>query len=141
MQNSTYNPANINNFEKTKLSYSAVGISGSAVAGATTNFDYEVMNDILITGAQVLANIPTFGDSMSFQVVDVNNILGLGADVILNQFVTNWQLRSDSQEQIDLKINYPAKIIAGLYLRMIYKSTGTTVVNIAANYSLHEILI
>jgi hypothetical protein len=139
--NTTYNPPNIDAFIKTALNYDAVGVTGTAAAGNTTNIDYALTNDTLITGAQVLTNTAAFGDSISFQVVDVNNILGYGANVVLNQFVTNWQLRADSQEQIDLKVNYPAKIITGLYLRLIYVSTGTSPVAVAINYSLHKVLL
>lgn len=139
--NTTYNPDNINAFVKSALHYDAIGVTGAAVAGTSTNIDYILTNDMLITGAQVLSNISTFGDSLTFQLVDVNNVLGYGANLVLNQFVTNWQLRSDSQEQIHLNCNYPAKIISGLCLRLIYTSVGSANVMVAINYELHKILI
>lgn len=138
--NTTYNPPNVDAFVKTALNYDAVGVSGTAAAGTSTNIDYAVTNDMLLTGAQVLTNTASFGDSITFQLVDINNVLGYGANLVLNQFVTNWQLRTDSQEQINLHVNYPAKIATGLYLRLIYNSTGSSNVAVAINYSLHKVL-
>lgn len=135
-----YNPINVDDFEKTKLNYDAVGVGGTATAGTTTNIDYAVTDDMLLTGAQVLTNTSVFGDSVSFQLVDVAGLFYPPGSV-LNQFVTNWQTRSDSQEQINLQVNYPAKVNAGLYLRLVYVSTGTSSVAVAVNYSLHKILI
>lgn len=138
--NTTYNPGNINDFIKNTLHYSAIGISGSAAAGINTNIDFKLNDDMLLTGAQVLTETSTFGDSLSFQIVDVDGIVS-PAGTVLNQFVDNWQLMSDRQEQINLQVNYPAKIIAGLYLRLIYNSIGTNSINVAINYCLHKVLI
>lgn len=138
--NTQYDPPNINAFVKVALNYNAVGVTGVANSGTTTNVDYQLTDDTLLTGAQVLTSTSVFGDSITFQVVDVNNILGYGANVVLKQFITNWQLRSDSQEQIDLHVNYPAKLKAGLYLRLVYSSTGGSNVNVAINYALHKVL-
>lgn len=138
--NTLYNPINIFDFNKRNLNFAAVGIAGTAVANTTTNIDYKLSDDVLITGAQVLTKENVFGDSISFQVVDVDGVLA-PPGTVLNQFVNNWQLRSDSQEQINLSVNYPAKIYAGLYLRLVYHSTGGVDVPVAINYSLHKVLI
>lgn len=138
--NTTYNPGNINDFIKSTLNYSAVGISSLVSFSSVTNIDHRLADDVLLTGAQVLTNCATFGDTINFQVVDVDGIFA-PAGTVLNQFVTNWQLKSDSQEQINLNINYPAKIYAGLYLRLVYTSIGSTDITVAINYSLHKVLI
>jgi hypothetical protein len=138
--NTTYDPTNVGDFERTKLNYAAVGISGTASAGTTTNIDHALTDDSLLTGAQVLTDNAAFGDSITFQVVDVNGVV-FPAGTVLGQFVTNWKLRSDSQEQISLQVPYPAKVYAGLYLRLIYTSTGASNVAVAINYSLHKVLV
>lgn len=139
--NTTYNPNNITEFNKRALLFNGVGVSAVAIAGNSTNIDYKITDDMLITGAQVLTDISTFGDSLSFQVIDIDNIFGYGANLVINQFVSNWQMKSDSQEQINLQVNYPSKIPAGLYLRSIYVSTGVSDVKISINYTLHKVII
>lgn len=139
--NTTYNPNNITEFNKKALQFNGIGVSAVAIAGYSTNIDYKITDDMLITGAQVLTDISTFGDSLSFQVIDIDNIFGYGANLIINQFVSNWQMKSDSQEQINLQVNYPSKIPAGLYLRSIYVSTGPSDVKISINYTLHKVII
>ena len=39
-----------------------------------------------------------------------------------------------------MQVPYPAKVYAGLYLRLIYTSTGASNVAVAINYSLHKVL-
>ena len=93
--NTNYDPTNVGDFERTRLNYAAVGITGIATAGTTTNIDHALTDDMLITGAQVLTSIATFGDSITFQVVDVTGVVA-PAGTVLGQFITNWKLRSDS---------------------------------------------
>lgn len=66
--NTTYNPPNVDAFVKTALNYDAIGITGTASAGSTTNIDHALTDDMLLTGAQVLTNTANFGDSLTFQV-------------------------------------------------------------------------
>jgi hypothetical protein len=138
--NTTYNPGNINDFVKIALNYAGTGVSSSAAPGTTTSIDHILTDDMLLTGAQVLANMPVFGDSMTFQVMDKTGVF-YPAGTVLNTFISNWQCTSDFQEQIDANINYPAKIPAGLCLRLIYTSTGTASVAVSINYDLHKILL
>lgn len=138
--NTKFNPSNIDKFDKAALNFSAIGVAGSANSGTSTTIDYKLTDDMLLTGSQVLTNGTAFGDSLSFQIIDIDGIL-TPAGTVLGQFVTNWQLRTDSQEQIKIEINYPAKIYSGLYLRLIYNSTGNSDVLVSINYFLHKILI
>lgn len=136
----TYTPKNINDFVSSALNFYGVGLTATPTIQTTTNIDYVVPFDILITGAVLMVKNVTFGDNITFQVVDVNGILA-PANTVLNQFVTNWYLVEDSEKQFEFQVNYPAKIYEGLILRVIYTSTGETPPELAVNYILHKILV
>jgi hypothetical protein len=138
--NTTFNPLNISDFRKDGLNFNAQGIKSTASALTSTNIDFKISGDQLLTGAEVLCSIPVFGDSITFQVVDVDGIFA-PVGTVLNQFVTNWYLAPDSTRQVNLQVIYPAKIYNGLYLRLVYISTGNITIVVAVNYTLHSVLI
>lgn len=135
----TYAPKNINDFVSVALSFNGVGLLATPTAQSITNVDYTAPFDILITGAVLMVKNATFGDSITFQVVDVNGIL-TPPDTVLNQFVTNWYLVEDSQKQFEFQVNYPAKIYGNLVLRLIYNSVGEVSPSLAVNYITHKVL-
>jgi hypothetical protein len=140
MQNSTYNPVAVADFEKTKLNYNGKGVNTTIPKGTSVNLDYTLTDDCLLTGVWLIIGRGNYGDSLTVQVLDPNNIYGYGAGAILNTFVTNWYMPPSSATQID--IPYPAKIITGLTLRVIYTSTGTVDDPfLAINYKLHKVLV
>lgn len=128
-----FNPQNINEFEKSKLAKDAIGISSTAIAGTSTNLDLLLTDDVLINGGFLLARNVAEGDRVSFQV--------LMGETILNQFITNWYLNPDSTQQQMPTANYPAKLLAGLTLRIIYNSVGTQNVWFAINYNKEKVLV
>lgn len=136
----TYSPRNTNEFSSKCLNFDGIGINGTAIANTTTSIDYLITQDVLITGAILLTKNSKFGDNFIFQVVDIDGILS-PSGTILNQFITNWYVSEDIQKQLDMQINYPAKLYAGLYLRFMYTSIGDEDVSVAINYTLHKVLI
>ena len=134
----TYNPPNINALIKSALQFDGQGITGTAAAGTTTNFDLLIADDQLITGLWMFNNGGTYGDYVVIQVVDTTGFTGYPAGTVLQQFV-KWYMPPSFIEQFD--INYPAKLIAGLTIRLAYVSTGVTGVNVGVNYKLHKVLI
>jgi hypothetical protein len=140
MTGSTFNPVRISDFDKTKLTFDAQGAMMTVSAGQTTNVDLTLTDDCLITGAWLVSDSNTaFGDYACLQVVDTTGITGYPAGTVLSQFVTNWYVIPNMDEQFD--VPYPAKIIAGLTLRLVYISTGTNNAFIAVNYKLHKVLV
>ena len=138
--NTTYNPVRTTDFEKTKLNFNGQGVTSTINAGTTTNIDYLLADDCLITGLELIVNNGNYGDFANIQVIDTTGFTGYPAGTVLEQIGTNWYLSPSTDTQFD--IAYPAKIIAGLTLRIIYTSTllvGTTFV--AINYKLHKVLI
>lgn len=140
MQNSTLVISQLEQLSSTHVNSAATGILGTALAGQTTALDLAITDDVFIVGGCLLASGATFGDYVRFQVVDKDNILGYGANLVLGQYINSWYLRSDSQLQINETMVYPAKVRAGLYLRAIYVSTGGSDVPFAINYRLHRAL-
>lgn len=140
MQNSTLKLTQVEQFTSNNVNSNSQGTLGTAIAGTTTNIDYKLLDDCFITGGMLRTIGQIFGDSVTFQVVDVDNILGYGAGLVLGQYITSWYLRSDAEEQVNESTTYPAKILTGLYLRVIYVSTGSTDVQVSVNYRLHKAL-
>jgi hypothetical protein len=140
MQNSTLKLSQLSHFASNNVNSNVQGISQIIPAGTTVNIDFRVTDDSFITGGILLTDKATFGDKATFQVIDIDNIIGYGNNVVLGQYITNFYMCSDKQEQINESMPYPAKIIHGLYLRIAYTSTGVEDVNVAIMYRLHKAL-
>lgn len=121
-----------------KVKFRGVGISGTATAGTTTNIDHKLTEARLLDGVKLILKDQAFGDSVRFQVVDVDNILGYGAGLVLDEFGSSWYVSSDSQDQGAINLPYSAEVIANLYVRIIYNSTGGSNVSVKANLWLHK---
>lgn len=84
---------------------------------------YNAVNkDSFMDGIQYYACDAVAGDKMTFQIVDVDNILGYGAGTVLDEFGEDWGVMPDTHDTLRL---YKAKLIKDLYIRIIYTSTGT----------------
>lgn len=120
----------------------ATGFSGTVPANATTNLDFAIGNeDRYIQGIHLLLKNHAFGDTANLQVVDVDNVLGGGAGLVLKQFATNWSVNDQVQEQGANVFGYVAKIFAGLYIRIVYTSVAgflSPAVQIKLNCLLHK---
>jgi hypothetical protein len=145
MINSNYNPSSIDSFEKTKVTANNQGAKGLALAGQSTNIDLALTDDHLLTGVNLIAKGSAFGDTVSLQIVDalgtLPNGLSFPVGTILNQFATVLNVPDDIQEKFNEDSGYPAKLYAGLTIRLIYTSVGTSDVQVAINYKLHKVLI
>ena len=124
-----------------KVKFRGKGISGTAIAGATTNIDYKLTEARLLDGVKMILKDQAFGDSVKFQVVDVDNVLGYGAGLVLDEFGTDWYVSADTQDQGAINLPYSAEVIAGLYIRIVYNSIGGTNVSVKANLWLHKYMV
>lgn len=132
--NTTFNPPHLDQFDKTKLNKDAKGVSTTVPAGTSVSLDYTITDDILLAGGTTfLAKGGAQGDTVDFQVV--HPVAG-----VLNQFISNWYVNPDVTEQAVPPSNYPAKLLAGLILRVVYHSTGANDVWIAVNYNMEKVL-
>jgi hypothetical protein len=140
MNNSILQLNRIEAFATDNVSVNNQGVLGTAIAGHVTNIDLKMLDDNFIIGGILHTLNTKFGDHVILQVIDIDNILGFGPNTVLGQYCTTWYLRDDQQEQLDENNPYPSKIAAGLYLRLIYTSTGETDVTVIINYRLHKAL-
>ena len=116
------------------------GVTGTATKNTSTNIDYKILETSKISGVRVLLKDHQFGDSMSMQVVDVDNILGYGAGFVVETYGHNWNIDSENEDQGRENMIYAAEILVDLYLRIIYTSTSTTTdVEVKINYYLHKV--
>lgn len=140
MQGSTLVIRNNEQFTASNVNANHQGVLGTAAPGVATNIDYVLVDDCFVTGAILFAKGAAWGDTLTLQVVDVSNMYGRGAGFVLGQYVTNWALRTDSELQFDQNSTFPAKVITGLALRVVYSSTGAVAVPLAVNYKLQKAL-
>lgn len=127
----------VGDMDADKVKFRGKGISFTATAGTTTSYDYKLIQSRLIDGTSLILKDHANGDSVKFQVVDVDNILGYGAGLVLDEFATDWYVASDRQSQGETRLPYSAEVVAGLYIRLVYTSTGATDVAVKCNLFAH----
>jgi hypothetical protein len=123
-----------------KVKFRGEGISFTATAGTATSYDYRIAEARLLDGTQLILKGHAFGDSVDFKVVDVDNILGYGAGLVLDTFSSGWYVAEDIQNQGQIRIPYAAEVLAGLYIRLVYHSVGGADVLVKANLFAHKYL-
>ncbi len=111
---------------------------GTITAGSTGTFDYKfvqlshngVNKKSYFDGVQYYAKNAAIGDSVKFQIIDIDNILGYGANFVVEQFGDKWYIAPDAMEALRL---FKSKVVPNLYIRIIYDSTGGTDVDFMCN--------
>lgn len=113
------------------------GITGVATKGTTTTFDLKIDKDnCYCSGGEIIVKDAEHGDYIRIEIVDVDNILGYGANTVLNVYLSKWFI--DYRGKNVLEVPYAGYIYENLYLRLKYTSTGSTYdVKVAANYNFH----
>jgi|SRR6185503_4441510 len=115
-----------------------LGINQTALANTLSNIDLKMTEDRYINGAKLILKNHKFGDTIDFQIVDKDNVLGMGSNLVLDEFVSNWNVSEDKQDQGDYIVSYLARIPQNLYIRLVYTSTGNTDVSVCLNLYLHK---
>jgi hypothetical protein len=117
----------------------ATGYKGTATSGTTSNVDFAIGAEERYTnGIKLLLKNHADEDTLGLQIVDKDNVLGYGAGLVLKTFGINWNVDSEKSDQGQNVFNYAAKIPAGVYVRVVYVSTGATDVKIKLNLLLHK---
>jgi len=139
MQNSTLTLEKLSDMTRDNVNFNGQGVQATLVAGqASQNIDYLLADDCFLAGGQLNVKNANFGDTFNLQVVDKNNILGFGAGLVIQQFVSNFGVCDDKQTKFDKDLPNVAKIITGLCLRVVYNSTGTLAPQVAINWDLYK---
>lgn len=128
LTSTTFNPSNSNGFSKDSMAFAGQKIMGVAAPLTTTNIDFPNLTDVyLLTGADAKAVGACEADEIKFQV--------MAGTTVVSTFIDWYMIDS----KIDKDLTYPAKLEVGLKLRVVYKNTCTTNVNVYVNYNLHKV--
>lgn len=124
---------------RNKFDYTENGTIGTATKNTTTDLDFKVTGaKEYVQGGQILFQDANWGDYITAQVVDVDNVLGYGAGTVLNEYIKKRYI-SPTMGHSELEVPYAGLVPQNTYLRIKYISTGTsTDVKVAVNYSLHH---
>lgn len=124
---------------RNKFDYSEHAVLGTATKDSTTNIDYKVTGDNeYVQGGQILFKNAEWGDYIKAQVVDVDNVLGYGANTVLNEYIHKRYVHPDLKKS-ELEVPYAGKVPQNTYLRIVYVSVGAVLnVNVAVNYKIHH---
>lgn len=120
--------------------YNGSGVLATATKNAATDIDFQIPGTAgtfqYINGAQVITQNAAFGDWASSKIIDIDNILGYGANTILSSYIQKWYI--DPASSLNLVTQYAGKVPAGVYVRVTYNSVGTVNdVGVAINFKLH----
>jgi hypothetical protein len=125
-------------FPDNESGYYFRGSGGSfttAVGANNVDIKLHATEDRCINGAEVWTDTGLFGDYLTFEVVDVDNVLGAGAGYVVDSFGTGWQIHASLITKAFP--GYIANVPAGLYVRM--KVTAAVACEFYFNLHLHEI--
>lgn len=124
-----------------KFDYTEHAINGTATKTTTTNIDLKITTEkTWINGGAILYKNAAWGDYITAQVVDKDNVLGYGSNVVLAEYITKRYIHPDEHYD-EIELPYAGEIPQNTYLRIKYTSVGTsTDVDVAANYFLHKVL-
>lgn len=127
------------NFDDKDYVFKGNGVKATATKNTTTNVDLKVAeNYIYVNGAEFIQANAVIGDYVECQVIDIDNVLGYGADTVLTQYISKWYL-DPSTTRFCLESPYAGNVPNGCYMRMIYHSVGTVNdVDICVNYFFHK---
>jgi hypothetical protein len=121
------------------LKFRGTGIKGTATKNTVTDFDYKMPEDRYINGTETFLQNQEWDDSIKLQVIDIDNILGYGANFVLDEFGKDWNIATDTERQGPYILPYPALVYKDLYVRMKYDATGiTNDVKFKINLFLHK---
>lgn len=127
----------VSDLDADKAKYKLQGFKGVALIGASTNIDWKVPEDRWISGGILIAQGTHWGDKICIQIVDKDNILGYGTNVMLDEYVTDFYVVTDAEFQIQIEAPYIALIPANLYIRIVYTNISLTDVELAFNLVTH----
>jgi hypothetical protein len=115
--------------------FRGASFKGTISPNSTENIDYKITQERWINGGMAIIDNIGPDDQVTFQVVDKDNILGYGAGVVLDEFISGYYIPQNGN--LEIQLAYPARIIAGLYLRLRYTSTHALGCTVKCNLYLH----
>lgn len=102
-------------------------------APGTTTHEFAPGVSVRLQGGYYWCKGPNLGDRIDFLIVDVDNVLGMGAGLVVSEYVKEMPV-TPWDHQGELIAPTAGEIPAGLYLRVVYTNTGTEDVNFGITY-------
>lgn len=101
------------------------GTMFTATANQTTTYDLKISSSVYLKGGIMYTAPGTVGDTLTVQVIDKDNITGLGANTVLATYINNWYVIPEDMNAVeDVSLSQP--MVAGLYIRFIYNNSNPT---------------
>ena len=114
-----------------------VGYLYSVATPGRVNFDEKLTQDVLLQGGTYWATGASLGDTVSLSVVDVDGILGKGADYVVATYVKDSPI-APWQQLVTLESPTAGSVPAGLYLRVSVNHTGAGGLTLGVTYRWYE---
>lgn len=122
----------------------------TAIAGSLNIFDHPVITQIKVRGGwyELMDGNAAIGDYIEFSIIDKDNILGLfsayglteGVDILeLKKFIRTEYVNPKISARQDFSADGASTVIAGLYMRVSYLSTGVDDVQFKVMEKYHEL--
>ena len=119
--------------------FRGLGKAWTATKTITNNLQFKLTEERAIDRIQLILKDHVDGDKVHFEIVDVDNVLGYGAGVVLDRFGEDWYMDESIANQGIIDVGYYANVYANLYIRVVYVSIGTVNdVNVKCNFWLHK---
>jgi len=112
------------------------GVKDQVPFGTVKNIDFKIAgNPKFLSGSEFYTKNSVIGDFITVQIVDVDNILGGGAGMVVRQLINKFYVFPD--QQMILELPFSGRIPKDLYLRLKYTSIGAALpVDVLCNYLL-----
>jgi hypothetical protein len=112
-------------FLPTGLKVAAFGFKFTATKNTETSFDHKLIQDVRLRGGAVETEGHVMGDKADLSIVDVDNILGFGAGLVVALYFDGWNIPKSGVVDV-LEPTMGDNVPKDLYVRCIYTSVGDT---------------
>lgn len=110
---------------ETGLKLSSFGFQFIALKGVQTIFDHKLEQDVKLRGGIFETEGHVMFDTITLEVVDIDNILGYGAGTVVSDYFKQWNVPKSGREEV-LEISVGEPVLKNLYVRAKYNSVSST---------------
>lgn len=125
-------------FATSDYEFTPESIGDTCPAGESKSVLYKITEDYRLNGGKFVTDgKAVFGDWVECQLVDHDNLLGYGVDVVVKNWVPKWRVDWKSCSDL-IQTPYAGAPPVGFYLRLTYHSVGAEAVGFFVNLFLHR---
>lgn len=96
------------------------GFELTCTANATSSHQQKLTTDIELTGGTAHVDTPHHGDKIQVKIVDVDNILGYGAGLVVGHIGRDIPAKMCEHTAVQIRSASALTVMAGLYLKVEY---------------------